>query len=96
MMNRSNKLVKILCVVLLTVLVSLCGMNVFADEQPAATAANQVDLAEAAEQAQQQAIQQVLEPAGMMPIFLWSMLAGLIMCIPVVILLIIKRRNQKY
>ncbi len=51
---------------------------------------------EAAEQAQQQALDAVLEPAAMPTIVLWGMLAALIMCAPIVVLVIIKRRKQKY
>ncbi len=65
-------------------------------DSEAAPAQAAVPSEEAAEQAQQQALDAVLEPAAMPTILLWSMLAALIMCAPIVVLVIIKRRNQKY
>lgn len=66
-------------------------------DSEAAPAQAAVPSEEAAEQAQQQqALDAVLEPAAMPTIVLWGMLAALIMCAPIVVLVIIKRRKQKY
>ena len=102
-MLHSNKLLKLLSISLLALLLTFYGLGVSAEgglliapaPESQSTSAPASTPDPAAEQVQQEAIETILEPAGMMTIFVWSMAAALIMCAPVVVLVIIKRHRQK-
>lgn len=95
-MKRSNKFYKLVCLAFALLTLALCCLPVFAAQDPALPSQTEdaSALDAAAQAAQQQAIEEILEPASMMPIFLWSIAAALIMCAPVAILVAIKRRHS--
>lgn len=101
-MKHSKKFYKMTCIAVALLTLMLCSFPVFAAQEPetapAAGPAVQTEaepaLDAAAQAAQQQAIEEILKPASMMPIFLWSIAAALIMCAPVALLVAIKRRHS--